>query len=162
MNDTYTYEIDMNATEEFNDKGSKKFDTFNAKQKEGEIISFTIRAPDQRFLELKNVLTQYSQDKIKKEKFAIKAITNLIIKNNFLELSLELAEGQIDENEFELEIEKNEDKYFIHTKNLDNPKDIFIISNLVKQIKFDLTTDDVADMFSLDSNELETISKKLK
>lgn len=162
MSDKYTYEIDINATEEFDDKDSKKFDTFNANQRGDKTISFHIGSTDLRLQELRNALTQYSQKRKKTEKFALEAISNLIIKNNFLELSLNLADGQINEDEFEKEIEKNEDKYFIHTKPLDEPDDIHIIIDLVKQIKFDLTTDDVADMFSLDSNELEIISKKQK
>jgi len=98
----------------------------------------------------------------KKDDFCIKAIQNLIIKNNFLELSLELSEDQITEDDYTKEIENNPHKYIIDIEYVQDPNDIRVINEIVKKIGLEFSVDEVAEIFSLDSLDLENKVAQIK
>lgn len=94
------------------------------------------------------------------------AINNLMKKNAFLSLSLQLAENLITEEDFEKEIENNRDKYIIELHHIANPDHMLIISDIVHRISSRLTTDEVSEMFSVDlfslNNSLNLLGKNPK
>lgn len=96
--------------------------------------------------------------------YYVVAIRNLLKKNEFLQLSLQLSEKLVSEEEFDLEIEKNPDKYIIQMKNLEHPIQLHVISNVINKIGKSFTTDEVSELFSIDSrsidSELKTIGIK--
>jgi len=96
-----------------------------------------------------------------KNYYLIKAIQNLIIKNNFLELSIKLAEKQITNKEFDNEIDQHPEKYIIEISYVKDSNDLFIINDILKEIKFKLSIDEVGDLFSLDLCDIEKIIKKI-
>jgi hypothetical protein len=91
--------------------------------------------------------------------FCIVAIRNLLKKNEFLELSLQLSEKLITETEFEKEIESNPEKYIITLNRLENPFQLHIISSILTKIGGTFKIDEVSELFSLDTR---SINKDLK
>ena len=95
--------------------------------------------------------------------YCIIAIRNLLKKNEFLQLSLQLSEKLITEEEFEVEIDKNPDKYIIQMNNMDNPMHLHVISNILTKIGKAFNTDEVSELFSIDTrsinNELKIIGR---
>ncbi len=91
---------------------------------------------------------------VAKEKYYIIAIKNLIKKNEFLQLSLQVADKLVTEEEYEKELKENEDKYLISLNRVDNPFDIDVVCDIVKQVNASFTIDEVAEIFSLDANWL--------
>ncbi len=90
-----------------------------------------------------------------KESYYLLAIRNILKKNNYLSLMLQLAQEQISEDEYVKEIEDNPSKYILDIKYLDDPNDLKIINELVKKIGLSFSIDQVAEIFSLDSDDLE-------
>lgn len=90
-----------------------------------------------------------------KEGYYILAINNLLKKNNYLSLIVQLSQEQISEDEYVKEIEENPDKYILDIKYLDDPNDLKIINEIVKKIGVSFSIDEVAEIFSLDSEDLE-------
>lgn len=84
----------------------------------------------------------------------ITAIKNLVKKNDFLQLSLQLSEKLITEEQFDQEIETNPDQYIIKLSNQVEPKDLHIISNIIRKIGKKFTTDEVAELFSFDTRSI--------
>lgn len=90
-----------------------------------------------------------------KEAYYILAINNLLKKNNYLSLIVQLSQEQISEDEYVKEIEENSDKYLLDIKYLDDPNDLKIINEIVKKIGVSFSIDEVAEIFSLDSDDIE-------
>ena len=90
-----------------------------------------------------------------KEAYYILAINNLLKKNNYLSLIVQLSQEQISEDEYVKEIEENSDKYLLDIKYLDDPNDLKIINEIVKKIGVSFSIDEVAEIFSLDSEDIE-------
>jgi len=111
------------------------------------------------FYELYNNYQNYLS---KKELFYVKAIKNLVIKNNFLKLSLYHAEKQISNKKFFNEIKNNSEKYAVTINNLNDINDILIIDDLIRNMGLDFTIDEVSELFSLDLNNLEDKLSNLK
>ena len=83
-------------------------------------------------------------------------IRNILKKYEFLNLSYQLATNQIDEDEFDNEIEENPDKYIIKLKEFDEAILPEII-DIIKTIGHDFTIDQVEELFALNisfNNEL--------
>jgi hypothetical protein len=159
MNDLLTY-IDSTTDEIFESPAPafEKFDGFTENQ--GNVI-ITFEASAAKISAFKEAVNYYSSFLNKKEEYCIKAIKNLIKKNNFLELSLELSENQISEDEFEMEIESNPNKFVVDINYIKDALDLKVINEIVKKLETELTIDEVAEIFSLDSNDIEKAVKQL-
>ncbi|MCA4897462.1 MAG: hypothetical protein ACK514_01015 [Bacteroidota bacterium] len=96
--------------------------------------------------------------------YCIVAIRNLLKKNEFLQLSLQLSEKLITESEFETEIDQNPDKYIIQMNNIDDHVHLNVISNILTKIGKTFNVDEVSELFSIDArsinNELKAIGIK--
>jgi len=89
--------------------------------------------------------------------YSVIAIRNLIKKNEYLQLHLQLSQNLIDEKEFEDEVKHNEEKYLIRLSPLKNSNEIHIISDIVKKVGVDMSIDDVGEIFSIDPNSFNSI-----
>ena len=85
--------------------------------------------------------------------YCIIAISNLLKKNEFLQLSLQLSERLITEEEFENEVENNPDRYIIQMDN--GQVNLSLISGILTKIGKSFTTDQVSEMFSIDHRLLK-------
>lgn len=104
----------------------------------------------------KTIINLSSRHKIKEDMYII-AIKNLIKKNNYLQLSLQLSEDIITEDEFEKEVTTNSGKYVIK---IDNKDITFIHLDVIQTILKDvdnkgMTLHDVSEMFSIDTHSFE-------
>ena len=91
------------------------------------------------------------------EELLLLALRNNIRKINFLELNEDLEEGDISDEYYNNELEKNSDKYAITLKNIDNPNDIINIVELVDKIGQNLRSfsmSEVSEMFSVNESSL--------
>lgn len=93
--------------------------------------------------------------------FCILAIKNLLKKNEFLQLSLQLSEKLITESEFESEIDENPDRYIIQMNELEDSINLNVISSILTKIGKSFNIDEVSELFSIDvrsiKHELKTI-----
>lgn len=113
----------------------------------------------------KNIFTILN-DNILREKYYVKAIDNLIKKNNFLQLSIEFDQEMISEEEFDYELEKNEDKYLIRIEEHFSPQDFKHVIEILHRLDSTLTSDQVAEIFSIPfdkvNNEIDYQVKSIK
>jgi len=108
---------------------------------------------------------QAIEHSIKSESFLIEAVQNFIRKMNFLELNESLEDGEISEEEFNIALEKDVNRYAITLKDIDNPNDALIIADLIKKIGYDLrefSTSEVSEMFSVKENQLVAMINSLR
>lgn len=103
----------------------------------------------------------YIQHSIQKEMYYVKAIKNLIKKNNFLDLSLQLAEDQITEEEYEEEIDNFPEKYIIDVNCLSGTNELLAIVDIVKKIDLNFYNDEVAEIFGFREEDIEGIMNDL-
>lgn len=82
------------------------------------------------------------------------AITNLIKKSKFLQLYIQLAENQINEDEYEDELTGNPDKYFINIKELNSGLDLSALLLILKGLPNNLSVDEVSEIFGIKSQSL--------
>ncbi len=96
-----------------------------------------------------------------KEELFIKAINNLLKKNEYYELCLQLAEDVISESEFDEEINSNPSKYFIEVNDDITEEKFMQIMEITKMLPQTLTFDRISDIFSVSpkllSNKLESL-----
>jgi hypothetical protein len=85
----------------------------------------------------------------------IQAINNLLKKNEFLQVTLQLTENLITEEEYELEITSHPDKYIIDTHELSNPFTMNAIQAILRKINRNFTTDEVSEMFSVSPESID-------
>jgi len=85
----------------------------------------------------------------RKEDFYILGFKNLLKQKRFLELSLELSDDLITEEEYETEIEENFEKYTIQLNNLDDINDLKIIEHITNKIGENFSIDEVSEIFSI-------------
>lgn len=93
----------------------------------------------------------------KKEKYYITAIKNLIRKNNFLHLCMQLDEKEITQEQYDEELRENTDKYVIDMHPLKNKNDISIICKIVEELEEvsqQFNVDDVSELFSIKEDDL--------
>lgn len=124
----------------------KRFDIPNSENEDRIYITIDTTKP-----QLRRFVDFYQ----KKEFYYTKALKNLIVQNNFLELALQLEEGQISEDEYDEEIDNHPEKYVVNVNYLDNSDDISIIMDIIKRIGINFTIDEVADLFSIDTERSE-------
>jgi len=94
-----------------------------------------------------------------KEKCYLTVISNLLKKNNFLELLQLKDTGQITEDEFEKKLESDFEKYSIHIKDDDGGNNRYFVFDIAGKIYVemkkigmeDVSTDSMAELFSLTS-----------
>jgi hypothetical protein len=125
----------------------KRFDIPNSENEDRIYITIDTTKP-----QLRRFVDFYQ----KKEFYYTKALKNLIVQNNFLELALQLEEGQISEDEYDEEIDNHPEKYVVNVNYLDNSDDISIIMDIIKKIGINFTIDEVADLFSIDTEDLNS------
>ncbi|OQX76808.1 MAG: hypothetical protein B6D64_09235 [Bacteroidetes bacterium 4484_276] len=160
MNDILTYN-DSVLDEMINDSSASFFERFTGST-EDKSITITLHTDASKIESMRRIFDDYTLFQNKKDDFCIKAIQNLIIKNNFLELSLELSEDQITEDDYTKEIENNPHKYIIDIEYVQDPNDIRVINEIVKKIGLEFSVDEVAEIFSLDSLDLENKVAQIK
>ena len=110
-----------------------------------------------------NSLQRTIADARVKEAYCLTALRNLIKKNDFLQLSLELANGYITEDEFDEEFSKNRERYVVELKKLERTSDLNAIGSIVAAVdakKF--TVHDVSEMFGLEMDSVENHIEKMK
>ncbi len=90
------------------------------------------------------------------------ALKNSIRKNEFLQLSLELANKFITEKEYDAEIENNHTKYVIPIDNSNNESDFKIIYSILEKLNIEITIDEVAELFSIEYDSLYQHIKSLR
>ncbi|MEA3494591.1 MAG: hypothetical protein U9R42_00990 [Bacteroidota bacterium] len=148
MNDILTY---SDSSEEMIKVSSSEFyKDFSCPTNNGN-ITIQINTTQSK---LRNIIN-YASFQNKKDEYFIKAIKNLLKKSNFQELSLEISEDQITEEEYYKELEKNPEKYVLDLEYLKDPNDIKIINEIVKRIGVEFSIDEVEELFSLVTGELE-------
>lgn len=79
-----------------------------------------------------------------------RAVNNRTRERNYFRLCLQLANGEIEDGQFDKEIEDNEDDYVISTDIQMTPDDIRFAIELAKDIKDVNTVEDLQDVFSID------------
>lgn len=97
------------------------------------------------------------QNTKRNEELLLLALRNHIRKVNFAELNEELEDGDISDEQYNSELEKNSDKYAITLKSMENPNDIFNIAELVDRIGNNLRSfsmSEVSEMFSVNESSL--------
>jgi len=101
--------------------------------------------------------TSYQDYNERRHNYLIVAVKNLLKKTNFLELTQEFLQEELSEEEYYNEIQKNPDKYSIKIRKVEEGKDILVISDLIREIGFeikDFSVNEVAELFSLDSQQI--------
>ncbi len=146
MDEPYITYDESSSTEEF-EKGLKHFKILNTKSDDRIYLVIETTEPH-----LRRFIDFYQ----KKEFFYIKAIKNLIIQNNFLELALQLEEGHISEEEYDKEIDTHPEKYVVNVDYLEIPDDLAIIKDIIKKIGAEYTRDEVEELFSVDTENIKS------
>ena len=91
----------------------------------------------------------------------IEAVNNRTRERNYFRKYSELLEGVITDEEFDLEIDKNEDEYVVSSHIKPSKEDLRIALKLAEDIKDVENTEDLASLFSFDSTIIDrlTLSK---
>ena len=89
-----------------------------------------------------------------KEGYCFTAINNLVKKTEYLQLSLQLAENLISEDEFEAELESFPEKYVIKLNDIESPAHLHIIGGLLGKLGRQFTVDEVSELFSIDTRSI--------
>ncbi len=84
-------------------------------------------------------------------------VKNLMKKNNFLNLSWLLDQGQMTEDDFQVEIDTNSELYVIELNGEVTPELIVDINDILNDLNLHLNVDEVAELFSLDKESLLSI-----
>ena len=92
----------------------------------------------------------------------IRAINNRTRERNYANICLQLAEGEITEEEFEEEIMNNEDRYVISFEDNTPDEEIVIASRLTRNILDVDTEDDFRELFSISSASMLNLTKSLE
>jgi len=89
-----------------------------------------------------------------RQDYCFTAIRNLLKKTAYLQLSLEFAENQITEEEFESEINNNPDKYVIRINALEDQSHLFIMGRILENVGANFNTGQVSELFSVDISSI--------
>lgn len=92
-----------------------------------------------------------------RECFYVAGIHNLIIKANFLQHNLRLAEGMIDQDEFAREIDENPDEYIINIRETSSLEELLALKDVVKRLGKDFTIDEVSEIFAVSFDNVEKL-----
>ncbi|MDR6302184.1 hypothetical protein [Mesonia maritima] len=97
------------------------------------------------------------QENHEKETFYIKAIKNLIKQKEYLNLLYQVSNEFISEEEFNLELDKNEEKYLININEKLTSRKLKLLSNIIDNLEEPLSEDEVSEMFSVRTNRIEKL-----
>lgn len=95
-----------------------------------------------------------------KEDLYIRAIRNLYKKMDYSSLLQALENQEISEDEFDVELENNEEKYLIpYPQETPSPSQIFHITEIVKRIGRvdEITVDEASELFGVDLSDATNI-----
>jgi len=92
---------------------------------------------------------QLINNHVDKEKLFLTAVDNLIKKNDFLQLSIQLDQELISEDEFREELERNEVKYLIKMNPDFKLVDFNLGTELLSKLNRQFTSDDASELFSI-------------
>lgn len=92
-----------------------------------------------------------------REVLYLKAIDNLMKQKNFINLNYQLSNEFISEDEYNIELEKNENKYLININESLNKGKLRYITQIIKKLRADLTDDDISEMFSIELNNISNL-----
>lgn len=133
----------------------KHFEKFYGRSQQSDEITFTLTTNESNNESKLKAFSRAIELNQREKDFCIVAIKNLLKKNRYSELSLDLAEEVITEEEFDQEIDRNPQKYTIDINYLESKMEAKIIANIVSKISENLTVDEVSEIFSVDSDDLE-------
>lgn len=86
----------------------------------------------------------------RKEELYVTAIKNLRKKINYISLNNEFQNGEISDEEYDTEIEKNAEKYVVNVKQIKDDFELEVLFDVVDKIKEPFNEDEIAEIFSLD------------
>jgi hypothetical protein len=92
-----------------------------------------------------------------KEMIYIRAIENLLKQKEYLNLFYQVTQNLITDEEFNSELELNEDKYLIRMNDAVDYNKLELITTILHKINFDLTEDELSEIFSLNVNVISKI-----
>lgn len=92
----------------------------------------------------------------------LRAINNRTRERNYANICLQLAEGQITEEEFENEIANNENRYVISFAEHTSPEEIKVAALLANEVLDVDTEDDFRELFSIGSASLSNLTKAIE
>lgn len=92
----------------------------------------------------------------KKEKLFLTAVDNLIKKNDFLQLTIQLDQELISDEEFQEEIENNEQKYLIIMNVNYNENDFKLAAEILPKLGRNFSVDEVSELFSIPIENIHT------
>lgn len=84
-----------------------------------------------------------------KELLFLRAVTNLTKKSEFLQLSLQLEQELITEEEYFQELDDNEEKYLIPVDENFKVENFKFISHIMNKLGRNFTSDEIAELFSV-------------
>jgi len=93
----------------------------------------------------------------KKEIFYITAVDNLLKKNDFLQLTIQLDQELISEEEFEEELQRNECKYLIKTNSAFDKNDFKVVTDILLKFDRKFTGDDASELFSIPLENINSL-----
>ena len=94
-----------------------------------------------------------------KDRLFYRAIGNLVKKTEFLQLYIQLAEGQISEDEYEKELEGNSEKYFIHLKPIDSEQHFKALIDILQKCPNSFSIDEISEIFGISTDSILEINK---
>ncbi len=92
-----------------------------------------------------------------RESILLRGIQNLYKRINFLQLTADLSNCFLTEEEFNEEIEQHENKYVVTFQELRNHYEAQAIHDVVRAIGLDLTINEVAELFGVEPEDLYAI-----
>ncbi len=104
---------------------------------------------------ISNIVDYVNRQNIK-EGFYITAIDNLIKKNEYLQLTIQLDQELISEEDFENELEENEEKYLIKMNTQFSHDYFTYITEILPKLNREFSSDDVSEMFSVPIDEVNS------
>jgi len=129
---------------------------------DNENYTITIKTDTERLNSLIRDFDNYANRLKVKEIYFLNALRNLIKKNNFLQLTMQLVENQITEDEYSKQIEAHPESFIVNIEQLDNINDIEIIIEIIKKIGLSFSIDEVSEIFSIDLDNYNDRIKELK
>lgn len=85
------------------------------------------------------------------------AMSNLYKQTKFLKLYINFIEESITEEEFEVEVNSNSDKYFIKLKELKSIVDINALKLAINEFHHELNFDEISEIFGIENNSLKQL-----
>lgn len=91
-----------------------------------------------------------------------RAVNNRTRERNYANICLQLAEGQITDQEFEEEIMRNEDRYVISFSDETSTEEIQIAAHLANEVLDVESEEDFRELFSISSASLTNLTNSIE